>query len=57
MTRDRFLFFLERSKRAGGNNNDLLVGIRPSSPEVAETLDQMVARRNNSPQRRASYPN
>jgi type II secretory pathway component HofQ len=29
----------------------------PSSQEVAETLDQMVAHRNSSPHRRSSYPN
>jgi hypothetical protein len=29
----------------------------PSSQEVIETLDQMVAHRNSSPHPRASYPN
>jgi hypothetical protein len=29
----------------------------PSSQEVSETIDQMVAHRNSSPHRRSSYPN
>jgi hypothetical protein len=46
LAREQILIFYQASRRDP-----------PSSQEVSETIDQMVAHRNSSPHRRSSYPN